>query len=161
MTFAVVPVHTESDWQRVAPLSRALQAFEQSIRPQRKAVDNIATGALRYIREQIAAHDGTCFLAQNDNGQAIGFIAGWVVLGDGLDKGDNRLGEIVDVFVDPAHRRSGVFQSLLQHMTTHFAGLGVQNLTLSTLAANGDMQQVLKRCGFTQHRLVYERPIKD
>lgn len=151
-----IEIKIASDWDDIKPLLHELQAFEKSLRPQRKDADSVIDGALRYVHDNVVAHQGACFIARDAHKRAIGFIAGWVVSGDGLDCGDNRIGEISDAYVVPDCRRQGVLTQLLAAMEDHFRRQGITRLGIYTLAANQVMQQALSRAAFRSHKLYFE-----
>ena len=156
MIISIKHAVTESDWQQVKNRLHELLAFEKALRPQRKDPDSTINGAFRYVRENIAQHQGTCLVAVNEEGIVLGFMTGWVDGGDGLDK-HSRTGAISDAYVAPPYRNRSLFKGMLAEMARHFAVIGgLQRLTLDTLGTNRNMQTVLSRSGFSQHKIYYE-----
>ncbi len=158
-SYSIKQATTEIEWQQVKILQHQLLVHEKSLRPQRSERSILSEGPLRYLKENIAAHQGACFIATDQKGNIIGFLAGWIEAGDGLDEGDNRIGKICDVCVVPEFRGCGVFTSLLQGIFCYFQHLNISQLSIDTLGTNTVMQQVLQKLGFGVHRIIYEKKI--
>lgn len=154
-------VTTEDEWQQMKILLAELLAFEKSLRPQRKDTENVIHGAFRYVRENITARQGAAILALDNEGKAIGFINGWLDGGDGLDADYPQSGSISDAYVVPLFREQGVFKKLNQAMATHFKSQGVLRMETYTLGNNLAMQEILKKAGFTPHKVFFEIKLRE
>ena len=151
-------VSQEADWLIVKTFLGYLFDFEKSVRDVRKPTERILDGSFRYLRENIDKSRGAAFIAR-DGESPVGIITGWVEQGDGQDEGSNDFGYVSDAFVIPLYRGKGAFRSLLNEMTGYYRSIGVEKMSVSTLATNADMQSVLEKCGFSRHKIAYDMNI--
>ncbi len=56
--------------------------------------------------------------------------------------------EVVAMWVDPGHRRSGVATALIQHLVDWARGEGAPSIALWVAEGNDRAQRVYERCGF-------------
>jgi ribosomal protein S18 acetylase RimI-like enzyme len=56
--------------------------------------------------------------------------------------------EVTELYVDPAHRRRGVAQALMEHMEAHFCALGAHEFHLYTWKNNMAAQAFYKSAGY-------------
>jgi len=61
-----------------------------------------------------------------------------------------------DLYVDPAHRRLGVGEALVQAAVDHAKGQGAAALVLQTAVANTSAQALYERLGWTRDSGLYE-----
>ncbi len=158
---AVFQVHTEQHWNQLRELSKELQLFEQSIRPERKPFLEISQGSFQYLKDNVTAKNGIALLALDDKNNAIGFLTGWVVDSDGLDSGCGQVGEISDAYIKPAYRNFYTFKTMGRIAAQHFAAKGLDRLTFSTLATNTRMQELFIKSGFKPHKVSFEIKLID
>lgn len=157
----IIEVKSDTDWDKLRELSKELQLFEQSIRPERKPYNGISEGSFNYLKNNVADHDGVALLALSDTGDAVGFMTAWAVDGDGLDKGNNRLGEISDAYITPGYRNSYTFKKMGLMVASHFKNLGSDRITFQTLATNTRMQDLFTTLGFKPHKISFEIKLDD
>lgn len=151
-------VSTESDWLVIKTFLAHLFDYEKSIRDNRKPTTDIINGGVRFLKENVEKTKGAAFIASSD-GRDIGVITGWVESGDGQDQGSNSFGYISDAFVLPEYRNQNVFAALLNEMTAYYKSIGIEKMSVSTLATNNDMQKVLEKTGFSKHKILYDKVI--
>ena len=59
----------------------------------------------------------------------------------------------------PEYRNQNVFAMLLDEMTAYYTLIGIEKMSVSTLATNDDMQKVLEKTGFSKHKILYDKVI--
>jgi ribosomal protein S18 acetylase RimI-like enzyme len=89
--------------------------------------------------------DGLAFLAEEDDGQAVGLALG--------RKLESRLGRITDHYVVPAARRRGVAAALARDLVAELAARGLEYVDLEVLASNTAARAVYARWGFHESEL--------
>lgn len=158
MHIQIIKVENEEHWEALKGLLVKLFEFERQLRSDRNDHSKSINGPFNYIKENIRDHDGIAVLAMDDN-NPVGFANGWVVLGDGLDSGDNRRGYFSDAFVLEEYRGQGIYRQLVDARVKHFAALGIDRMMVDTLGTNTEMQKILQQCGFGIHKIIYEMKI--
>jgi ribosomal-protein-alanine N-acetyltransferase len=96
-----------------------------------------------------------CFLARNDEGEAVGFCSFWRVL-DEL--------HINNLAVRPDSRRAGIGTALLTHVLREGARLGARRATLEVRRSNNAARLLYERFGFAVagvRRGYYTKPLED
>ncbi len=156
----IVKVETDEQWEQLRALSKDLQLFEQSIRPERKEFSSISQGSFRYMQKNVADNNGIAVLAISQTGEAIGFLTAWTEDSDGLDKGHSKVGEISDAYIKPEHRNYHTFKNMGLMAAQHFKDLGLDRLSFSTLATNTRMQDLFIKLGFKPHKVTFELPLE-
>jgi ribosomal protein S18 acetylase RimI-like enzyme len=105
-----------------------------------------AAGYGRYLASQIGA-DGVVVLVAEREGLVVGYVyaalegADWMML-------RGPAGVIYDVAVDPAARRQGVGEALLEAALAALKALGAPRVLLSSAAPNQAAQRLFARKGF-------------
>lgn len=158
MSVSIIQVTTEDQWQALKNLLVKLFEYENALRPDRKDFSKNIEGPFSYIQNNIKNKNGAAFIAM-DGMKPVGFASGWVVSGDGLDEGDNRIGYLSDAFVLEEYRKQDIYKQMIEARKQHFASLDISRLMVDTLGTNTDMQNILKKTGFSIHKIVYEMKI--
>ncbi|HEY1096903.1 MAG TPA: GNAT family N-acetyltransferase [Alphaproteobacteria bacterium] len=153
---SILKIETNEQWEELRSLSKELQLFEQSIRPERKPFSTISEGSFRYMQRNVAEKNGIALLAVNTEGDAIGFMTAWMEDSDGLDQGHGKVGEISDAYIKPAYRNAYTFKKMGQITAAHFKELGLDRLSFQTLATNTRMQDLFITLGFKPHKVSFE-----
>lgn len=158
MAIEIVQVKTEEQWQILKSLLVKLFEYENALRTDRKDFSENIDGPFSYVRDNVRDKDGAAFLAL-DGDQPVGFGSGYVVLGDGLDEGDNRRGYFSDAFVVEQYRGRGIYKKLVDARIKHFSCMGVSRVMVDTLGTNTQMQKILEKTGFSVHKIFYEMKV--
>jgi ribosomal-protein-alanine N-acetyltransferase len=119
-----------------------------------------ASFANPWTREMYLAeleHRGTsyCYIAREDDGEAVGFCSFWRIL-DEL--------HINNLAVLPEKRRSGIATALLQFVMLEGARLGAQRATLEVRRSNEVARRLYEQFGFAVagvRRAYYTQPVED
>jgi ribosomal-protein-alanine N-acetyltransferase len=119
-----------------------------------------ASFANPWTREMYLAeleHRGTsyCYIAREDEGEAVGFCSFWRIL-DEL--------HINNLAVLPEKRRSGIATALLQFVMLEGARLGAQRATLEVRRSNEVARRLYEQFGFAVagvRRAYYTQPVED
>jgi len=96
-----------------------------------------------------------CFLAKDEEGQAVGFCSFWRVL-DEL--------HINNIAVLPPFRRLGIAKRLLTFVLSQGVALGARRATLEVRRSNDPARLLYERFGFTIagiRRDYYTKPVED
>jgi ribosomal-protein-alanine acetyltransferase len=91
--------------------------------------------------------------------QGTGAIAGYVVALDAADEG-----EILNLAVAPAGRRTGLGRALVQHMLEALTARGVRQVYLEVRESNAPARALYAAHGFTEigrRQQYYRRPVED
>ena len=155
----IITVTTDDQWEQLRALSRDLQLFEQSIRPERKEFSDISRGSFLYLQRNVAENQGIALLAINESHETVGFMTAWVEDSDGLDQGHPQVALISDAYIKPGYRNSYTFKKMGLMTAAHFKNLGLDRLHFYTLAANTRMQDLFSAMGFKPFEVVFEIPL--
>jgi ribosomal protein S18 acetylase RimI-like enzyme len=158
MQFTIRKAVTENELEQAKKLLGDLFDHENSLRGDRKPTADILDGGFSYVVKNVKDHDGAIFLVY-DGDKPVGFATCWVVSGDGLDSGDNRLGHFSDAYICPEYRGQGLYHQLVDARKNHFRSLGVKKVIVDTLGTNKDTQNILQKCGFAIHKIIYESEV--
>ncbi|WP_338739641.1 GNAT family N-acetyltransferase [Haloplanus salilacus] len=111
------------------------------------------------IRESVAHHavEGGLSVAR-DSGDVVGFVR------YGVEEGPLAVavthGVVRDLYVAPAHRRSGIGSTLLDAAEAALRDSGVDVIRLEALAANDDAVRFYEDRGYHPHRIGFEREVE-
>lgn len=96
-----------------------------------------------------------CFVAEQDNGQVIGFVT---VTTDKIDG----VGLIPNLAVDAAQHSQGVGRALIAHAVDWMQAEGMTVAKIETLAANAVGRWLYPACGFTEvvRQVIYAMPLQ-
>lgn len=101
----------------------------------------------------------TCFIAENDAGQAIGFIElSLRNIVDGVIGGP--VGYIEGIYLDPEYRNKGVGQALISGAMDWFRNKGCQQVATDTEIDNHSAQAYFEKLGF-QRKWTIVQYLKD
>lgn len=73
-------------------------------------------------------------------------------------------GDILNIAVDPAHRKKGIGEALLRTAIEAFIALGGRELFLEVRASNAPARRLYEKCGFLPigiRRNYYQQPAED
>lgn len=132
-----------ADLDRVAPL------FDQYRQFYRQPSDPELARA--FIRERLALQESVIFLAENEKGEAVGFMQLYPLFSSISAK---RSWMLNDLFVSPTARRSGVASALLDTAKAHAKATGTKSLELST-AHDNPAQKLYESHGYVRDKVFY------
>jgi ribosomal protein S18 acetylase RimI-like enzyme len=104
---------------------------------------------LREIADLV--HDGIALLAVDDVGAPIGFAL--------AHRAGARAGEVTDLYVVPAARRSGVARALVLEVVSQLKEDGIEHVELDVQTSNAVARSIYARWGFREHRVVLVAPL--
>lgn len=116
--------------------------------------------ARRYLSERFDRGESVIFVAENAQGDIVGFTqlypAFCSVLAD-------RTFVLYDLFVTPAARGTGAGRALMEAAEAHARGKGAARLQLQTAITNKIGQSLYESCGWKRDDLfyVYEKGLRD
>jgi ribosomal protein S18 acetylase RimI-like enzyme len=116
--------------------------------------------ARRYLRERFEHNESVIFVAENAQGEIVGFTqlypAFCSVLAD-------RTFVLYDLFVTPAARGTGAGRALMEAAEAHARASGAARLQLQTAITNKIGQSLYESCGWKRDDLfyVYEKGLRD
>lgn len=116
--------------------------------------------ARRYLRERFDRHESVILVAENAQGEIVGFTqlypAFCSVLAD-------RTFVLYDLFVTPAARGTGAGRALMEAGEAHARANGAARLQLQTAITNRIGQSLYESCGWKRDELfyVYEKGLRD
>lgn len=97
-------------------------------------------------------------IVEDDQGKPIGYI--WVVFND-IDGYNLTVAEIMDVFVIPEQRRTGLGTRLLKYIEEKAKSRGAHVLRSETGIVNKASIELHKRHGFQTYRVLLEKPLTN
>ena len=130
------------DLDQVAPLFDAYRQFYEQ-------TPDLAL-AREFLRERLARDESVIFLALRSDGSAIGFTQLYPCFSSARAK---RIFILNDLFVDPAARRCGVGQALLQAAADFGRAEGALRLTLNTAHSNTSAQALYEAAGWRREEV--------
>jgi ribosomal protein S18 acetylase RimI-like enzyme len=132
-----------ADIDRVAPLFDQYRQFYEQ--PSDPALSRA------FIHERLALLESVIFLAENENGDAVGFVQLYPLFSSISAR---RSWMLNDLFVSPAARRSGVASALLNAAKAHAKATGAKSLELST-AHDNPAQKLYESHGYVRDKIFY------
>jgi len=128
---------TLADVELIVPLFDAYRQFYEQAR-------NLAL-AREFLRERLERDQSVIFVALHSDGAAVGFTQ---LFPSFSSASAQRIFILNDLFVDPAARRNGVGQQLLEAAAEFGRGEGAIRLTLSTAHSNTSAQSLYEAQGW-------------
>jgi ribosomal protein S18 acetylase RimI-like enzyme len=134
-----MPIHqaTLADLDQLAALFDAYRQFY-------KQADDLP-GARAFLAERIERNESVIFLAQGDDGEALGFTQLYPSF---TSTGMKRIFVLNDLYMAPAGRRKGIGKALLQTAADHARAQAAARLTLSTAIDNHTAQSLYEANGW-------------
>lgn len=132
-----------ADTELIAPLFDAYRQFY------RQSAD--LPLALAFLRERLTLGESVIFVAQDEQGQAIGFTQLYPSFSS---VGARRIWILNDLFVAPAARGNGVAHQLLDTAKNHAMATGAKRLALST-ARDNPAQKLYESVGYERDNMFY------
>ncbi len=115
--------------------------------PEHVAVD--AEQELREIADLV--RDGVALLAVGDDDAPVGFAL--------AHRAGSRAGELTDLYVVPAARRTGVARALVGEVVAQLKAHGIEHVELDVQSSNAAARSVYAHWGFREHRVVLVAPV--
>lgn len=112
------------------------------------------------VSETIVRHivtDGLLVAREDD--EIIGFVM--YTIKNGRYEQDEQTGSIVNLYVRPDARDTGVGSKLLVAAETELADAGAETVSLEVLAANDDARRLYARHGYQPHRIELAKPMEN
>lgn len=157
MTAATIRIAEPHDHPALVSCFHELQAFEQSIEPNRADADAISE---RYVDDLIswcAKYSGTIFVAEVQ-GQVAGFASVLArVPSEDLIERESEFAEITDLIVREQYRHAGVGTQLLQAAESYAANSGATRLRICVLSANEEAHRLYRMLGFRDNEVILEK----
>lgn len=132
-----------ADAELIAPLFDAYRQFY------RQSAD--LPLSLMFVRERLTLNESVIFVAQDEQGQAIGFTQLYPSFSS---VGARRIWILNDLFVAPAARSNGVAHQLLDVAKGHAVATGAKRLALST-ARDNPAQKLYESVGYERDNVFY------
>ena len=142
-----VRVATAADMSALEDLWRAFVAEV----PPPDHVDLDEEHELREIADLV--RDGIALLAVADDGATVGFALAY--------RAGLRAGELTDLYVVPAARRSGIAGALVHEVVVQLRGSGIEYVELDVQMSNAAARSVYARWGLREHRVVLMAPLDE
>lgn len=137
----------DDDWEWI--IAGMLEAAFQTMKPELRS-DNDRPALLAQTRKNVdrfhtkAIQPEQAFIAEKD-GQKIGFV--WITLEISGNTGA-RFGWILDIYVDPAHRRMGIGKRLMAQAEEWVRGYDVKEMWLNAGYFNDEALALYRSYGF-------------
>ncbi|WP_078394428.1 GNAT family N-acetyltransferase [Shouchella patagoniensis] len=122
--------------EEIAPLFDAYRQFYKQ--------PSDLTGANKYIQTRLSRQDSVIFFACEDKA-CVGFVQLYPTFSS-IGMGKALI--LNDLYVEPAHRKKGVGENLLQAAKDYAARDGAKSLSLSTAIDNKAAQTLYERNGY-------------
>jgi ribosomal protein S18 acetylase RimI-like enzyme len=132
-----------ADAELIAPLFDAYRQFY------RQSAD--LPLSLAFLRERLTLNESIIFVAQDQQGQGIGFTQLYPSFSSSSAR---RIWILNDLFVTPAARGNGVARQLLDTARNHAVATGAKRLALST-ARDNPAQKLYESVGYERDNVFY------
>ena len=132
-----------ADAELIAPLFDAYRQFY------RQSAD--LPLALAFLRERLTLNESVIFVAQDQQGQGIGFTQLYPSFSSSSAR---RICILNDLFVTPSARGNGVARQLLDTARNHAVATGAKRLALST-ARDNPAQKLYESVGYERDNVFY------
>jgi GNAT superfamily N-acetyltransferase len=146
----------------VQPLRECLieqQDFHRGIEPSWPDGTAIADEYFAYLQKQCASNNGRIFMA-DVAGDTAGFICVVAEMRGESPEDPAPSAWVHELYVKPAHRRSGVASALLAEAERFARGEGANRIRLGVLEGNGGARSLYDRLGFLPHAHVLTKPLE-
>lgn len=113
------------------------------------------------LLKEVQESDGLILVAEV-NGRPVGFAVGTIGRTDpigALECHPITRGNLVEFFVDPSSRRSGVGSMLLERLEEHFESRGCTYIGTEVFAPNLDAQCFYRQVGFEERDIFMMKPL--
>lgn len=107
--------------------------------------------ALEFIRDRLAFRESVIFLAEADQGEAVGFAQLYPSFSS---VGAKRIWILNDLYVSPSSRDTGIGSALLNAAKAHAIATGAKRLDLST-AHDNPAQKLYESHGYVRDETFY------
>ncbi|MEM1315852.1 MAG: GNAT family N-acetyltransferase [Pseudomonadota bacterium] len=144
----------------VLPLMAGLQAFELTLDPNRLPPEEIGPH-LDHLFDAVDREGGFVLLAEQA-GRPVAFLLGVVAEEGGhfVLPENRRYGIVTDLFVAPEARRRGLAARMMAEAEARFAALGLAQMEIGTLAANGPARALYLRWAGREQSVIYAKPLR-
>lgn len=148
------------DLAAVVTFVAAIQEIERILVPELKTGAEIGEEYTQRIMRNVAARAGIMLMAKRD-GHAIGFACAWSDSDDDpLLRDDAQAHALVsDIYVDDAHRRTGIARRLLAAVEACMLDKGCRRLCICAKAANLAAVRCYEASGFRPYEVIFWKPI--
>ncbi|QLG86849.1 GNAT family N-acetyltransferase [Chitinibacter bivalviorum] len=134
---SIIRYATLDDLDLIAPLFAAYRVFYE------QPHDLLA--ARKFISERLSLRESVILLAQNDGGEALGFIQLYPIFSSIAAE---RIWLLSDLYVSDTARGQGIARQLMQKATQHAKDSGAAWLELSTAHTNTTAQALYESLGY-------------
>ncbi len=110
-------------------------------------------GAERYLRERFAASESVIFLAEEANGEALGFTQLYPAL---CSVAMRRYWVLYDLFVVDTARRRGIARALMERARLHGLQTGAARIDLETAIDNHAGQALYESLGYQRETAFFK-----
>ena len=116
-------------------------------------------GNRQQIRETIVRHIVSNTLLVADDDGIVGFVM--FTMEKGSYEQDITRGIVENIYVEPAHRDSGLGERLLTAAEAKLKQRGAETIALEVMADNEDARRFYQRLGYKPHRVELEKPVQS
>lgn len=140
----------------------ALNNYEIPLSPDRAPGSEMAEGHVDFLLAEVQRRGGFTLVAVVD-GQSAGFLLACVMADDDgsvyLLEPFRKVGEISDVYVDPAFRRLGLTRAMIAEAERRFRSMGLRRMEIRFLEANEPAERTYRDAGFAPHERIFIKPL--
>ena len=113
----------------------------------------------KVFQSYYTSEDHAAWIATNDQGNAVGYIAGFFK--DLLYRNPTKVGELEMVYIDNDYRCSGIGRSLVEEFKKWSAENGCGILRVGAQAPNRHAREFYEKWGFAEAEIMYELTIQS
>lgn len=147
------------DREEVIRCVAALQDFERRLEPALPPGERIARRYVEAMLQRCSAYEGRVFVAEAQ-AAIVGFVCVLARVPEAsTDAYARPHAAIGELFVEPAHRGTGVGRRLLARAETHARVRGADRLRVQVLAANDGARDLYHDFGFRDRLVELEKPL--
>ena len=151
-------VKISEHYEVVRVMMHALQMNEFTLFDKTADWQDIERDYMSHAIKMQEEQDGLFLIAYIEN-QPVGYIFGYLEDQDEsrIEVYTGRQLYVSEGFVEPEHRRQGIYHELNRYLEAHYMAMGVKRMLRFTLVRNTGMRQFLDSQGYTVTRLLYEK----
>lgn len=153
--FIITEVNIRDYAQTIITLIGKLQEHECSVRPQRAVWQDISDKYYTTLLDDMDNHESICLLAKINN-KAVGFICGWIAA-DEIGETNPHYAYLAEAFVEPEHRRLGIYKAMLQKFELFAKSHEVNRVITCAIANNHAILESHQKNGYSPYYTAFEK----
>jgi N-acetylglutamate synthase-like GNAT family acetyltransferase len=136
---------TADDIPTIQRFTEQLQQHLNNSNPETWRRDPTTPQYMKSVKRETTDPENYTLIAELD-GEPVGYIS--TRIQDRMEPSPRKIGEIMNTYVQPAHRRKGITTTLLKHILKNFNENQVEEITLRYIIGNKEAENYWTSLGF-------------